>query len=106
MIPGVIYHRFHCQYKVMVFIKEIHFSWVRYAQNQVLGVSSEGSFRYISVCCPPQTRSDLSDERGPLLRLLGELCVELVDLRESVRERQCLGWFLQVLNVHLQRCQT
>lgn len=50
--------------------------------------------------------SDLADEGGPSLCLLGQLGVELLDLHESLSEHQCLLWLLQVLNVHLQSRKT
>lgn len=54
----------------------------------------------------PPAPPDLPDEGGPLLRLLGELRVELLDLRESLGDGGRVLRLLQVLGVHLQLCQT
>lgn len=44
----------------------------------------------------------LADEGGPLLRLLGQLGVELLHLHQSLHQHQRLCRLLQVLDVHLQ----
>lgn len=52
------------------------------------------------------TLPDLADEGGPLLRLLGQLGVELLDLHQSLHQHQRLCRLLQLLDVDLQGGQT
>ncbi len=65
-----------------------------------------GDFELVVSGVRRRSDSDLADERGSLLRLLGQLRVELLDVHESLSEAQHVLWPVQVLHVHLQRRET